>query len=98
MPFSRFPAVKRDLSLLVPAGVAYAAVEDVVREQAGELLESVELFDFYRGKGVAAGAAALGIRLKFRSAKGTLKGTTVDRSLAQVTDALAARLDVRLRA
>lgn len=97
-PFSRFPAVKRDLSLIVPDGVSYADVEATVRELGGELLESVELFDIYRGKGVEAAATALGIRLKFRSANSNLKGTAVDKSLALITGALAERHGARLRA
>ncbi len=97
-PFSRFPAVKRDLSLLVPDGVTFAELAAVIRERGGDCLESLELFDYYRGKGIPAGAAALGIRLKFRSAKGNLKGTTVDKSLALVTEELAARFGAQLRA
>jgi phenylalanyl-tRNA synthetase beta chain len=97
-PFSRYPAVKRDLSLIVPDGVPYACVGATVRELGGELLESVELFDIYRGKGIDINATALGIRLKFRSAKSNLKGTAVDKSLALITAMLADRHGVRLRA
>jgi len=96
-PFSRFPAVKRDLSLLVPSHVTYAELSTVVTEQGGELLESLELFDIYEGKGVPEGHAAYGIRLKFRSAKGSLKGETVDRALAGITGALSERLQVQPR-
>ncbi len=96
-PFSRYPAVKRDLSLLLPAGVPFAAVDAVVRELGGELLDSAELFDFYQGRGVPEGFSALGIRLKFRSAKGNLRGTAVDKVLDLVVGALAQRLGVTLR-
>lgn len=95
--FSRFPAVKRDLSLLVPEGTPFAAVAATAREAGGELLAEVELFDIYRGKGLAPGIFALGIRLKFRSNKGNLKGKTIDRAIAQITAALADRLGVGLR-
>ncbi len=96
-PFSRFPAVKRDLSLLVPEGVAYGELTTTLREDASELLESVELFDIYRGKGLEAGTRAIGIRLKFRSSKGNLKGKTVDKAIASVEAALADRHGVQLR-
>lgn len=96
-PFARFPAVRRDLSLLVPAGVTYGAIAGVVRRAGGALLENVELFDIYRGKGLPEGRAAYGIRLKFRSAKGNLKGKTVDVALAAVLEALAGELGIEPR-
>jgi len=95
--FSRFPAVKRDLSLLVPGSVTYAQLEGCVATEGGALLESLELFDIYAGKGIPEGLAAYGIRLKFRSAKGSLKGATVDRSMERITTALADQLGVRPR-
>lgn len=95
--FGRFPAVKRDLSLLVPDAVAYGQVEAAVRDTAGPLLASLELFDIYRGKGIPEGHAALGIRLKFRSDKGNLKGKTVDGAIAKVVEALAGRLAIEHR-
>ncbi len=96
-PFARFPAVKRDLSLLVPAGVTYGAIAGVVRDSAGALLAGVELFDIYCGKGLPAGRAAYGIRLKFQSAKGNLKGKTVDVAVAAVLEALAGRMGIEPR-
>lgn len=97
-PFSRYPAVKRDLSLLVPAGVAYGRLAGCVREHGGDILEDVQLFDIYEGKGIPEGVAAYGIRLKFRSAKGSLKGETVDRAIERVLAALSDQLQVQPRA
>jgi phenylalanyl-tRNA synthetase beta chain len=95
--FARFPAVKRDLSLLVPENVGYAALEEVVAEAGGPLLDTVELFDIYRGKGLPEGAGAFGIRLKFRSAKGNLKGKTVDRAIQTILEALSSCLGIEQR-
>jgi phenylalanyl-tRNA synthetase beta chain len=95
--FARFPAVKRDLSLVVPGAVSYGQLQGVVEEVGGALLESMELFDIYEGKGVPEGHSAYGIRLKFRSAKGSLKGETVDRALDGIVGALSGRLEVQLR-
>ncbi len=96
-PFPRYPAAKRDLSLVVPAGVTYAEVEAVIREAGGPHLALVRLFDRYQGQGLPEGAAALGIRLKFQSDRGSLKGKAVDKAVAAITDALASRLQVTLR-
>jgi len=93
-PFTRFPAVKRDLSLMVPDGTVYQDIEKVVLEAGGVHLKSVELFDVYRGKGVSEGHGAYGIRLKFQSAKGNLKGKTVDYAIKQIVEALASRLKI----
>jgi phenylalanyl-tRNA synthetase beta chain len=95
--FTRFPAVRRDLSLLVPAGVAWGSIKETVTDCAGPLLEQVDLFDIYRGKGVAEGMGAFGIRLKFRSQKGNLKGKTVDKAIAKVLEGLSGRLQIEPR-
>lgn len=93
----RFPAVKRDLSLLVPRGISFGQIREVVVGSGGPLLESVELFDIYRGKGLPEGAGAYGIRLKFRSAKGNLKGKTVDGAIQAILAALSDRLKIEQR-
>ncbi len=93
-PFARFPAVKRDLSLLVPHGTGFAEIEAVVRESGGPHLVEVDLFDIYRGRGVPEDRGAYGIRLKFRSAKGSLKGKTVDYAINQIVEALSSRLKI----
>ncbi len=95
--FVRYPAVKRDLSLLVPRDVTYQQLADAVRAAAGPLLEELELFDLYSDNRVAEGATAYGIRLKFRSADGNLEGKLVDATLASIVGALSTQLAVRLR-
>ena len=96
-PFSRFPGVKRDLSLLVPRGLTYREIEKVVIESGGTLLVGVELFDVYRGKGIPEGFGAYGIRLKFRSDKGNLKGKAVDKAISSILKDLAGRLKIEPR-
>ena len=95
--FTRFPAIRRDLSLLVPAGTAWGAIRDTVVDCGGPLLEQVELFDIYRGKGVSEGKGAFGIRLKFRSQKGNLKGKTVDSAIGKILEGLSGRLQIEPR-
>jgi phenylalanyl-tRNA synthetase beta chain len=95
--FGRFPAVKRDLSLLVPEGTPWGAIKAAVTEFGGPLLDRVELFDIYRGKGVPAGKGAFGIRLKFRSQKGNLKGKTVDVAINKIVSGLSDRLHIEPR-
>ncbi|MCB1151597.1 hypothetical protein KDK88_08600, partial [bacterium] len=97
-PFSRYPAAKRDLSLVVPDGVSYAAIDAVLREHGGPLLQSWELFDHFRGGSLPAGTASLGIRLQFQSAKGSLKGKAVEMAVDAVRSRLEGDLGVTIRA
>ncbi len=95
--FARYPAVKRDLSLLVGDSVTFAQVDQLVQEAGGPLLQSVKLFDHFRGGKMAAGTSALGIRLKFQSAKGSLKAKAVDKAIAAITQRLEGDLGVTIR-
>jgi phenylalanyl-tRNA synthetase beta chain len=95
--FPRYPAAKRDLSLLVPATVTYSQLAAAVRETAGPLLEELELFDLYSDKRADDGVTAYGIRLKFRSADGNLEGKLVDGAVEAIVRALSDQLAVRLR-
>jgi phenylalanyl-tRNA synthetase beta chain len=95
--FARYPAVKRDLSLLVSDSVTFARIEQLVQETGGPLLQSVKLFDHFRGGKMEAATSALGIRLKFQSAKGSLKAKAVDKAIAAITQRLEGDLGVTIR-
>lgn len=97
-PFSAYPPVRRDLSLVVPAGIGYAEVEAAAREQFGALLEELGAFDLYEGEGLPEGSRALGLRLSLRSADGTLKEKKVEAQLQRLLSTLEERHGVQLRA
>jgi phenylalanyl-tRNA synthetase beta chain len=69
---SPFPAVFQDVSLVVGADVAAQAVEDAVREGAGDLLEDIRLFDVYTGPQIGEDRKSLTFALRFRAADRTL--------------------------
>jgi phenylalanyl-tRNA synthetase beta chain len=96
----RFPAVKRDLSLVVPAPVTYGEVERVVRQATGALLESVACFDLFQGSQAAKNteSRSLGLRLRFRSPDRTLTDEMVDPQIQEILHELAGSLHVVLRA
>ncbi|MGH3353175.1 MAG: phenylalanine--tRNA ligase subunit beta [Nocardioides sp.] len=71
--FSTMPVAKEDVALIVPAEVTVAAVEAALREGAGDLLETVRLFDVYEGDQVGEGKKSLAFALRFRAADRTLK-------------------------
>ena len=84
---SPFPAVFQDISVVVDADVAAAAVVEAVRAGAGELLEDVRLFDVYTGSQIGEGRKSLALALRFRAADRTL---TEDEASAARDAAVAA--------
>ena len=87
----RFPAVTRDLALLVPASTAAAGVEAVVRSAAGELLEAVDVFDVYPGEEFAQpGKVSLAFSISFRHAERTLTDAEIAEVMAAVAAAVSA--------
>ncbi|MEW1904715.1 phenylalanine--tRNA ligase subunit beta [Streptomyces sp. NPDC086147] len=83
---SSFPVATQDVALVVADGVPAAAVEAALREGAGELLESIRLFDVYTGDQLGEGTKSLAYALKFRAQDRTL---TVDEASAARDAAVA---------
>jgi phenylalanyl-tRNA synthetase beta chain len=88
-PLPEYPAVYRDLALLVPRDVPAAEVERRLREAGGGLLRNMRLFDAYEGKQVPAGMRSLAYALEFRADAGTLREDEVDVTLDRMTGVLA---------
>lgn len=83
---STFPVATQDVALVVDGGVPAADVEKVLREGAGELLESIRLFDVFTGEQIGEGKKSLAYALRFRAADRTL---TVDEASAARDAAVA---------
>lgn len=96
-PLPRFPAVKRDIAFVVPADVTARQVHEVITAEAGDLLESAELFDVYAGPPIPPGHRNLAYALSFRAPERTLEASEVDAVVIRVTRALSVRLRVKLR-
>jgi phenylalanyl-tRNA synthetase beta chain len=96
-PPPRFPAVERDLAIVVAEGVTACAVGETIRASAGSLLQSARLFDVYRGQPLAADERSLAFRLRFGAADHTLTEAEVDDSVAAVIAALAQAHGARIR-
>jgi phenylalanyl-tRNA synthetase beta chain len=76
-PFSSYPVAKEDVALIVAADVPAADVEAALSEGAGELLESIRLFDVYTGEQIGEGKKSLAFALRFRAPDRTLKENEV---------------------
>jgi phenylalanyl-tRNA synthetase beta chain len=97
VPLPATPAAERDVALLLPAGVTAETVQQSIAKAAGPTLESVTVFDEYRGKGLAEGVRSVGFRLVFRDSARTLRDEEVDSAVAKVLTALENSLGIQLR-
>jgi phenylalanyl-tRNA synthetase beta chain len=91
------PAAGFDLALLLPSGVCAADVETLLRRESGELLESVQVFDEYRGDHLPAGVRSVGWRLQFRHPERTLRDKELDGRRGKLVSALQRELGVTVR-
>jgi phenylalanyl-tRNA synthetase beta chain len=94
---SRFPSSDIDLALVVDDGVPADVVADVLGAAAGDLLESVTLFDVYRGAHIGEGVRSLAFRLRFCSLDHTLTDDEVGALRARCIDAAVSELGAVLR-
>ncbi len=83
-PLPRFPAVTRDLALLVSVEVPVGKLANVIRSAAGECLEQIRLFDIYQGQQVPAGKKSVAYNLIFRSADRTLNDEDIQPAMQQI--------------
>lgn len=77
-PLPRFPAVLRDLAVIVPEDTPAAEVERRIRSSGGDLLESFRLFDLYRGEPIPPGCKSLAFSLTIRHPERTLTDADAD--------------------
>jgi len=85
----KYPAVNRDLAVVVDLGVNYAEIETVARAASdGELLEDLTVQSIYTGERVTAGKKSVAIRLTFRAVDRTLTDAEVDAQMTAVENAL----------
>ena len=94
---SRFPEVRRDLALLVDREVAASSVLDVIRENAGEWLTDLRLFDVYHGKGIDPLRKSLAVGLTWQHPSRTLNDDEVNTTTQNILTSLEKRLNATLR-
>jgi len=96
-PIPRFPAVRRDLSFVLPEETRFEKLEAVIREVKPAGLEAVEFVTTYRGKPLAAGTKSVTITLVFRSPNATLTGEAAEAAVHGVVTAAQEKLGAVLR-
>ena len=96
-PISRFPQVRRDLSVTVPEATPLSAIESRVSVAAGHLLREMRIFDVYQGPGIETGRKSIALGLIFQDNNRTLKEDEADQLMAGIATDLQAALDAKMR-
>ena len=94
---SKFPAVKRDLALLIDKKVQFAEIEKIAYETDKKLLKSVELFDVYEGKNLEAGKKSYAVSFMLQDENATLNDKQIDKFMQKLITNLQNKLDAKLR-
>ncbi|MCC6095381.1 MAG: phenylalanine--tRNA ligase subunit beta, partial [Eubacterium sp.] len=93
---AKFPAVTRDLSMVVPKEIEAAVIERMIRQRGGKILEDLKLFDIYEGEQVEAGHKSMAYSLTFRSKDKTLEETDITAAMKKILNGLSG-LGIELR-
>lgn len=94
---SKYPSVRRDIALVLDTGVNYTELEQLIRQQAGENLERVVLFDVYQGENIQAGKQSMAIGLIFQNPSRTLNDDEINSIINSCIKALEAQFNAELR-
>ena len=93
----KYPAMSRDIAVVVPVEVTNDELEGVIRGHAGALLTGVRVFDIYTGKQVAAGYKSMAFNLTYQAADRTLTDAEVDASMKKVIAEVGEAYKAKLR-
>ena len=91
---SKYPAIRRDIALVVDRGMQVKEVLDVIQNSAPDTLTNIELFDVYEGEGIDSGRKSLALGLTLQD----LSRTLTDKEIEQTTDAILKELKTRIGA
>jgi len=96
-PVTRFPAVYRDISLIIKRQVKSEKILEIIRIEGGKLVESVKLFDLYEGGKIDPSEKALSFRICYRSKDRTLEGREINQLHETIIDRIMQKTGGRLR-
>ena len=94
---SKYPAVSRDLALLVDDSVEFAQIEQIARQTEKKLLKSVTLFDVYQGKNLPAGKKSYAVNFQLEDEERTLTDKQIEAMMQKLVHNLTTKLGAELR-
>ncbi len=97
VPTPKFPAVRRDLALVLDKSVSYQQVEEIAWKYGGKLLKEVNLFDIYDGEKIEAGKKSYSISFMLQNPEKTLKDKEIDKLMRKLMSAYERELNALIR-
>lgn len=96
-PISKFPAIDRDLSVVIPDSVAFSTIKDLIKNTEHQLLKDIRLFDVYQGENMEEGYQSYAFRMVFQDEEKTLKDKEVDKIITAIMERLENKLGAKIR-
>ena len=96
-PISRFPAISRDLALLVDENVPANQLIEVVKAAEPQLLQDIRMFDIYRGDRIDSGLKSIALSLILQDSSRTLNDEEIEQAMARIRDRLQQELGAKVR-
>ena len=93
----KFPAMRRDLALLIDKAVAYSSIKELASKQDRKLLKEVNLFDVYEGKNLPEGKKSYAVSFQFQDETKTLVDKQIDKVMTKIIGSLEKELGAQLR-
>ena len=97
VPAAKFPAVTRDIAVLVPQSVTHAQLQNIIQQSGGPYLIKVQLFDIYEGKNIKSGYKSVAYNLTFQNRDATLTDVIVNENFENIEQALQEQIDAEIR-
>ncbi|WP_446897582.1 phenylalanine--tRNA ligase subunit beta [Clostridium sp. LBM24168] len=96
-PLPKFPAVSRDISILVDKNVLVEDIENIIKKQGGKMVENIKLFDVYTGEQIEKGKKSIAYSISYRLEDRTLTDLEVNKVHDRILKALENKLEAKLR-
>lgn len=94
----RYPAVNRDIALVVSRDTTAKQILDVIRKEGKRLVRNCDVFDIYEGEHIGEGFKSIALRITYQAADHTLKEEEVSTVHSSILDGLRSKLNAQLRA
>ncbi|ONI40658.1 phenylalanine--tRNA ligase subunit beta [Candidatus Epulonipiscium fishelsonii] len=96
-PTPKFPSISRDIAMLVMDNILVGDIEKLIQKRGGQFLESIELFDVYKGQQIEEDHKSVAYNLVFRSNEKTLTDEEVQEVMAKIVNGLETSFGAKLR-
>lgn len=93
----KFPAVRRDLALLIDENVSFSEIELLAKQTEKKMLKNVNLFDFFKGKNIPEGKKSYGVSFYIQDTEKTLTDKEIDKIMGKISNRITRELGAELR-